>query len=300
MAPIKNVIVIGAGGSIGTSIFSALVASTKFTVSVLTRPESTASYGPNIKVFKSDYSETSLAAAFKGQDAVVSALGAAGMGEQLKIIDAAAKAGVQRYLPSEYGCDTQNEKATSLVPAFGFKVDVIEYLRKVEARGLSWTAIETGPAFDWGLQMGLVGFNINTHEALIMDGGNRPFSATNLSQIGNAVVAVLSKPAETANQFLYVDSFTATQNQILAELEKATGRKWAVTESSTEAAAREGKELFGRGDFEGLLLLLKAVMLGEGFGSDFTEDERLANEMLGLPEQGLIETVAALVKGESV
>ncbi|TVY89116.1 Isoflavone reductase-like protein, partial [Lachnellula willkommii] len=272
MAPIKNVIVIGASGSIGTAIFNALVASAKFTVSVLTRPESTASYAPNTKVFTSDYSEASLAAAFKGQDAVVSALGAAGMGEQLKIIDAAAAAGVQRYLPSEYGSNTQNAKATGLVPAFGFKVGVIERLRGLEAKGLSWTAIETGPAFDWGLQIGLVGFNINTHEALIMDGGDRPFSATNLSQIGNAVVAVLSKPDETANQFLYIDSFTATQNQILAELERATGRKWAVTESSTEAAAREGQELFGRGDFEGLLLLLKTIMLGEGYGSDFTKD----------------------------
>ncbi|TVY45925.1 Isoflavone reductase-like protein [Lachnellula occidentalis] len=300
MAPIKNVIVIGASGSIGASIFKALVDSSKFNVSVLARPESTAEYGPSIKVFRSDYSEASLAEAFKGQDAVVSALGAAAMGEQIKIIHAAVKAGVKRYLPSEYGTNTQNEKATGLVPAFGFKVTLIEHLKKLESKGLSWTAIETGPAFDWGLQMGLVGFNINTHEALIMDGGNRPFSATNLSQIGNAVVAVLSKPDETANQFIYVDSFTATQNEILAELEKATGKKWTVTESTTEAAAKEGQELFSKGDFSGLLLLLKTIMLGEGYGSDFTKDASLANEKLGLPKQGLAETVAALAAGKPV
>jgi len=57
---------------------------------------------------------------------------------------------------------------------------------------------------------------------LIFDGGNRPFSVTNLSQVANAVVAVLLKPEDTANQFLYVDSFTATQNEILDVLEKTT------------------------------------------------------------------------------
>jgi hypothetical protein len=87
--------------------------------------------------------------AFKGQDAVVSALGAAGMGEQIKTIDAAVKAGVKRFLPSEYGSNTQNEKATALVPLFGFKVTVIEHLKKQEPKGLNWTAIEAGPAFDF-------------------------------------------------------------------------------------------------------------------------------------------------------
>ncbi|TVY83400.1 Isoflavone reductase-like protein [Lachnellula suecica] len=300
MSSIKNVIVIGANGSIGASIFKALVDSSKFNVSVLARPESTAEYAANIKVFRSDYSDSSLVEVFKGQDAVVSALGAAGMFEQIKIIDAAVQAGVKRYLPSEYGCNTQNEKATALIPAFGFKVKVIEHLKQQEAKGLSWTAIESGPAFDMCIQAGIAGFNINTSQAVIMDGGNRAYSASNMSQIGNAVVAVLAKPEETANQFLYIDSFTTTQNEILAELEKATGKKWEVTHSTSDAAAKEGTELFGKGDFAGLFLLLSAIMLGEGYGSDFTQDAALANQKLGLPEQSLAETVKALAAGKSV
>jgi hypothetical protein len=135
---------------------------------------------------------------------------------------------------------------------------------------------------------------------LIFDGGNRAFSATNLSQVGNAVVAVLSKPEETANQFIYIDSFTTTQNEILAELEKATGEKWKVTESTTEEAKAEGQALFARGDYSGLLLLLKAIFLGEGYGSDFTKDAVLGNEKLGLPNQDLVSTVTALAAGKAV
>jgi hypothetical protein len=135
---------------------------------------------------------------------------------------------------------------------------------------------------------------------LIFDGGNRAFSATNLSQVGNAVVAVLSKPEETANQFIYVDSFTATQNEILAELEKATGERWKVAEATTEEAKAEGQALFAKGDYSGLLLLLKAIFLGEGYGSDFTKDAVLGNEKLGLPNQDLVSTVTALAAGKAV
>lgn len=118
---------------------------------------------------------------------------------------------------------------------------------------------------------------------MILDGGNRPFSTSNLSQIGNAVVAVLSKPDETANQFIYIDSFTATQNEILAELEKATG-----------------EPLFAKGDFSGLLMLLKVITFGDGYGSDFGDDAVLGNEKLGLPKQDLVSSVAALVAGKPI
>jgi hypothetical protein len=148
--------------------------------------------------------------------------------------------------------------------------------------------------------MGLVGFNINTHSALIMDEGNRQFSVTNLSQIGNAVIAVLSNPSKTANRFTYIHSFTATQKQILAELEKATNKKWNVTYSTTETAANKGAELFSKGDDSGLLLLLKANFLGEGYGADYTKDAELANGLLGLPEQTLEGTVAKIVAGAEV
>lgn len=145
-----------------------------------------------------------------------------------------------------------------------------------------------------------MGFNINTKEALILDDGNRAFSVSNLSQISHAVVAVLLKPEETSNQFIYIHSFTATQNEILAELEKGTGDKWKITKSTTQSAMTEGQKLFANGDFSGLLLLLKVISLDEGYGSDFTSDAVLSNERLGLPNQDLASTVAAVVAGQSV
>lgn len=296
MASIKNVIIIGANGTIGASIFSAIVTSNLFNVSVLTRPSSTTSYDPTIRVFVSDYSPSSLAEAFKGQDAVVSALGAAGIGEQIKIIDAAVKAGVKRFLPSEYSANSQNKKVTDLIPVFKTKADVIEHLRMQEAVGLSWTAVESGLALDSGPGFSLVGFDLARQTAQILDGGNRPFSSTNTSQIGNAIVAVLSNPEVTANQFLYIESFTVTQNEILAELEKATRKKWAVSAGTAELVQEEGNDLFAKGDMAGLYKLLTVMVLGEGFEADFRK-YGLANGKLGLPKQTVADTVAAVVAG---
>ena len=117
-------------------------------MSVLSRPESTNTYADGIKVVKSDYTEASLVEALKGQDAVVSALGAAGLAEEIKIIDAAVAVGVKRFVPSEYSCNSQNSKTTSLVPTFGLKVQINEHLKTRESKGLTWTAIEAGAAFD--------------------------------------------------------------------------------------------------------------------------------------------------------
>jgi len=97
---------------------------------------------------KSDYTKASLVEALKGQDAVVSALGAAGIPDEIKIIDAAVAAGVKRFIPSEYSVNSQNAKATALVPTFGLKVQINQHLKAQESKGLTWTAIEAGAAFD--------------------------------------------------------------------------------------------------------------------------------------------------------
>ena len=138
-----------ASGNIGAAISKALVDSNKFNVSALSRQESTSTYERGIKVIKSDYSESSLIDAFKGQDAVVSALSRAGLGEETKIIDASVKAGVKRFIPSEFGSNTENANAISLIPVLDVKIQTNHHLKAQESKGLTWTAIATGPFFDW-------------------------------------------------------------------------------------------------------------------------------------------------------
>lgn len=58
--------------------------------------------------------------------------------------------------------------------------------------------------------------------------------------------------------------------------------------------------MFATGDFSGLLMLLKVITFGEGYGSDFGKDAVLGNKKLGLPKQDLVSSVTALVAGKPI
>jgi hypothetical protein len=98
---------------------------------------------------KVPYSEPELVKVFEGQDAVVSAVGPAGFLEQKVFVDAAVKASVKRFIPSEFSSSTLNDVARQLVPVFEYKKQVLDYLKEKEATGLSWTGLATGPLLDW-------------------------------------------------------------------------------------------------------------------------------------------------------
>ena len=52
--------------------------------------------------------------------------------------------------------------------------------------------------------------------------------------MGKLIVACLQHPAESEDKILIVNSFTCTPNEILAEFEKQTGAKWAVSYTPLE------------------------------------------------------------------
>lgn len=121
----------------------------KFNVSVMSRASSKATFPENVRVYKTDYSESSLISSLEGHDAVVSTISGSGLKEQQKIIDAAILAGVKRFIPSEYGIDVCHPKAMEIVPFFNQKQQINAYLRSKESQGITWTSVATGPFLDW-------------------------------------------------------------------------------------------------------------------------------------------------------
>jgi hypothetical protein len=125
------------------------VESKVFNVTVLTRSSSDTTFPAGIAVRKSDFSRDDLLKAFIGQDAVISAVGATGFADQKKLIDAAIDAGVSRFLPSEFSADSLNDAVLGLLPLFGQKKEVIEYLKSKQSGSFTWTGVITAPLFDW-------------------------------------------------------------------------------------------------------------------------------------------------------
>ncbi|KAK5164188.1 hypothetical protein LTR04_001950, partial [Oleoguttula sp. CCFEE 6159] len=290
-----------AGGNLGPAILEALDKDAQFTVSVLSRQSSNSTFPSHIKVhtISDSYPAEELAEVFKGQDAIVSTVSIGNNDVQKTMIDVAAKAGVKRFMPAEYGTNGKDLRSTKLLPMYKGKAEIIEYLEAQQSEGVSWTALATGPFFDWSFKSGVLGFDLASQKATIYDTGNSRWSTTTLPTIGTAVARVLHKPEETANKYLLVSSFTPSQNEVLAALEKHSGKKWHVEHRTSEEAAKTGKEKLGLGGadyYSGVLDLLVANIFGENRGSNFEESEQWANHLLGLPKETVDEVVARIVK----
>ena len=141
-----------------------------FNVTALTRQDSTSTFPDGVHVHKTDYdSESSLAEAFKGQDAVVSVIATAALGSQSKIIEAAAQAGVKRFIPSEFGVNVLKLEDGGMKKILGAKVKARELLEKIAAgnKDFTWTGISTNLFFDWvcysGSRFGVINNDLGTH-----------------------------------------------------------------------------------------------------------------------------------------
>ncbi|KAF7560195.1 hypothetical protein G7046_g3954 [Stylonectria norvegica] len=298
MTAYKNITLLGASGNVGKIILESLIESGKFNITVMSRADSEATFAAGIAVRKTDFSEADLEAAFKGQDAVVSALGAAAFGEQQKVVDAAVKAGVKRFLPSEFSASSEDAAVLQLLPLFAQKKALIDSLKTMQSKGLTWTAVVTSGLLDWSLGNGFLEFDVTKRAATIWDGGNKRFTLSNEKQLGRAVVSVLENPEKTQNRYLYVYSVETSQNEILASLEETTGDKWTVTHTTTDEQVSEAFKKLGAGDFSGAFALVRATVFGNtaGLRSDYTKESNVAIELLGLETETVSSTIQRAVK----
>lgn len=213
------------------------------------------------------------------------------------MVEAAAKAGVQRFIPSEFGSDTLNEKTREL-PLFKDIINVQDALKKqaAAASGLSYTLICAGLFFDWGITIGFI-LNLPEKSVNLYDGGDRVFSTTTLPTIGKAVTAVLKQPEQTKNRAVYVQDTATTLNKLAAMGKAITGADgWkenivAIDELLEQAWAELKKENPNRGiaNFK----FIEACTWGEGYGGQF---ESLDNELLGI-EQKTDAEIQAMIAG---
>jgi hypothetical protein len=268
-----------------------------FNVTVLSRSDSSATFPSGVKVIRANYdSPNALKDAFTGQDVVVSLVGGSVLGDQEKFINAAIAAGVKRFVPSEFGSDTNGVRNREVVPIFDAKFGTVNYLKGKEGE-ISWTAIITGPFFDWAMKVGFNGFNLADKSVTIFDGGNTKFSATNLHTIGVALIKALEKPEESKNQYIYLGGFNTTQNEILGLAEKITGAKWTVKHVVSKEHLANGRAKVEKGDYTGILDLLQVATFGEEQIGLF-DPAKLWNEKLGLPKDDLEKSIRAALEGK--
>lgn len=292
-----------ASGALGLVVLKHLV-DAGFDVTVLSRAPGKlpAEYASSAKEVVVDYgSKASLEAALRGQDAVVSTLSdSGGLEAQKLLVEAAVSAGVSRFIPSEFGGNLQHPVIRTL-PFCELKVDVEKMLIKAAssastANPITYTFIYTNIFLDWGLEEGFTA-DLGSKTATLYNGGSTPLSYTRLPTIAQAVVAVLRRPAETANKILRIHDGILTQKEFLDTIQEVTG-PWAIDEADVVALQAKSDEAFAKGIMNYWVLYGWVIRASHspGFGAGFVDND---NKLLGLKEYStdeMKELVRGLVK----
>ncbi|KAK9368097.1 hypothetical protein V1509DRAFT_639990 [Lipomyces kononenkoae] len=309
MSPLKNVVLVGASGSVGQAILNGLLASaTGFNITLLVRAGSSSKIAQeghaDVKVVRGDLSDNAfLQSTLTGQDALVVALNAApdSLELQSRLVDAAAAVGVKRVIPTDFGSDVTNPKVVEVVPLFQGKVDATKHIKDVVAKNptTTWTAVINGPFYDWCLARNIFGLDAKNRTATLYDDGTTKFDTTNIVSLGKVVSGILTVPDEFANRYAFVSEFTVSQNDILDALLKATKtdrKDWTIEHRTTADLRKSGFEKLAKGDFSGAIDLIGSALFQAGLGSDYSTIRKLDNALVGLEKGDLVDVTTNVVQ----
>lgn len=309
---IKNVIILGASGSVGAPILDALLVEPFFNVTIVSRASSSASFPSHVPIIKiSDaFTTEELTEAFTGQDAVVVALSTSPVtaggkdGLAFRLIDAAFAAGVKRFIPSEFGANNLDPWARALVPTYNRKGEMLEYLIKTcnNSHGkMTWSSICCGSWLDWALDPSksgnFLGIDVKRRKAMVYDSGSKRFAVTSSKNTGLAVARVLLHPDLTTNKQIFLCDFSVSTRQIIEALEVGTKAKFHIEEKQSGPEIKQFREQFDAGDLNATFQLL-AISFGADVdvGYDFEAEQKIWNSKLGLPKVTLEEVVREAVE----
>ncbi|KAF4816649.1 Bifunctional pinoresinol-lariciresinol reductase 2 [Colletotrichum siamense] len=294
---IRNVAVVGGSGLLGSLISKELIQSGLFNVTILSRGQGVdAGLGANLAIV--DYNnEESLVKALAGQDAVVSALSREAIPLQIPLIDAAATAGVKRFIPSEFGSNLQDPQIRTF-PNYKHKVQVEEYLeQKARSHGITYTYIYNNVFIDLSIETGVV-LDLKERKARLYNRGERAVSMITMPTAARAVVAVLKHSAETKNRPVFIHEGRMSQKQILGHAKEVISEgEWHEEQVHLEELE---KHLAAQATVDGSKMGVFHVYavkgaFGDGLGNQYSETD---NQLLGiqpLSEEGFKEMLADII-----
>jgi len=181
-------------------------------------------------------------------EVVISTLGAQALGSQAQLADASKAAGVQLFVPSEFGGPTDGKTDN---PIFAAKYALQKHLR---ALGLPFVLFYTGLFPDFVLKP-FIGFDFKNGKVTFGGSGEAPISWTSIPDIGRFVVHVLTALPKNDLEWrtFRIEGDRHSFISLIASYEQRTGKKVQVTKRSRaelEAAIKENPH-----DFVSFLLL---------------------------------------------
>ncbi|MCJ1237447.1 hypothetical protein MMC14_005432 [Varicellaria rhodocarpa] len=135
---IKKVALIGANGRLWPAILDTLLSAGTFMVTVISRSSSKSAYPDLVHVthISDDPPFEEFVDVLRGQDALVVTFPGSNSDLQMRLADAAAQAGVKRFIPADFGsCDSSSPRALDLVSIYRAKQKVWQHLQQLVTSG---------------------------------------------------------------------------------------------------------------------------------------------------------------------
>ncbi|KAK9462516.1 NmrA-like family-domain-containing protein [Lipomyces oligophaga] len=265
-----SVAVVGTGGFLFKPVAAGLLdplfkSNYKLPIKALTRDPSKEEKIEGLEYVKIDYADkTTIEKALEGVDTVINLMGSTAPFESYKIlIDAAVKAGVQKFITSDFGCDYRYIGQKNLLDS---KAEIAAYGRQA---GIPKVIQIMNGLFMQFLTFGFFGHNLKEAKAEFLGDGTQTVVVTDLSDIGKAVGSIAYRPASEIPDYINIKGQRVTLNETAEIYEKATGKKMAVTYKEPEPV----ESIPGLTDFVLFLQTLSAHPETKAFDSVDNDNE---------------------------
>ena len=247
--------------------------------------------------------QSSLVEALKGQEVLIITMGVmAPPDSQIKLIDAAATAGVSYILPNEWGFDGDMEVEGVLG---GIKQRSQKAREHIESLGTSWIGLVCGFWYEFSLAGSeyRYGFDFSKKKLVFIDDGTTKISTSSWPQCGKAVANLLSLrvlPEDEADKtttlsqfkdsFVRISSFLVSQKDMFASVLRVTGTKesdWQISHENSKERYEAGINMMQEGNRAGFgQMMYTRVFYPNGDGA-FETRKGLQNQALGLTHEDL-------------
>ena len=178
----------------------------------------------------------SLLRACRSADIVISAVGGMQIGDEGALVKAVKEAGVQRFVPSDFGLDPAAAGPGSCV-LFDAKAAV---QASVKAAGIPYTFIHSNAFFTyWAFSLGdltRLGGKLPPEEVSVYGDGNVVGALTSVPDVAKVTVRAVNDP-RVLNKEIRITANTITQNFLIALWQTTSGR--TVKRTSVPAAELE-------------------------------------------------------------
>jgi hypothetical protein len=129
--------------------------------------------------------------------------------------------------------------------------------------------------------------------------GSHTLSWSTLPYAAQGIVQALKHPKETENRTVFIRAFEASQKQVVEELERQQGVKYAASIVDTEAIVQDSKTRLeaDEGDLGAAFAGVQITFLLPGYGTDFVKAGKyLVNNFTEMPILTLEEAIQDVLK----